>query len=398
MGDFGEKTDCINEKMLSYIAGQEMAEAALLVRKSGKLVYQNTWGGASCDSMYRMMSLTKIVTSIAILKLMEQGKVTLEDSIAKYLPAFSDMKVACDERYIGVEASQEKLLSCLPSFVLEEVKTVPAKRPITIRDLLSHSAGLEQGDVGFLTLYSMKEGDKTLKERVERYSHYVLGFQPGNGTGYSPICGFAVLGKLIEIISGMRYEEFLQKEICEPLEMKNTTFFLSEEQKAKLVPVYERADGKLVDVTGTKKDMNGFLLQNPIRFEDGSAGLFSTVADFEHVADMLCHHGRYRDSQFLKPETVELMHTPAAEKYMEPEPGLVWGLGVQIRENPGKAGSFATQGTYGWSGMFGTHLFVSPKDELEAVFVTNRCDLDGSHSYISREVERMVFQMYSESE
>ena len=88
MGDFGEKTDCINEKMLSYIAGQEMAEAALMVRKSGKLVYQNTWGGASCDSMYRMMSLTKIVTSIAILKLMEQGKVTLEDSIAKYLPAF----------------------------------------------------------------------------------------------------------------------------------------------------------------------------------------------------------------------------------------------------------------------------------------------------------------------
>lgn len=387
----------INEKMLSYLANQEMAEAALMVRKSGKIVYQNTWGGASYDSMYRMMSLTKIVTSIAILKLIEQGKVTLDDNIEKYLPAFSDMKVACDERYVGVEKDPEKLISCLPSFVLEEVKTVPAKRQITIRDLLSHSAGLEQGDVGLLTLYSMKSGDKTLEERVERYSHYVLGFQPGTQAGYSPICGFAILGKIIEIISGVRYEEFLQKEICEPLEMKSTTFFLSDEQQAKLVPVYERVDGKLVNVTGTKKDMNGFLMQDIIRFEDGSAGLFSTVVDFEHVADMLCHHGRYRDRQFLKPETVELMHIPAAVKYMEAEPGLVWGLGVQIRENPAKAGSFATKGTYGWSGMFGTHLFVSPKDELEAVFVTNRCDLDGSHSYISKEIERMVFQLYSES-
>lgn len=388
----------INEKMLSFIAGQDMAEAALIVRKSGKIVYQNTWGGASYDSMYRMMSLTKIVTSIAILKLMEEGKVALDDTVAKYLPAFSEMKVSCDERYAGVEHNQEKLLSCLPSFVLEEVKTVPAKRQITIRDLLSHSAGLEQGDAGLLTLYSMKSGDKTLDERVERYSDYVLGFQPGAGTGYSPISAFAILGKVVEVISGMRYEEFLQKEICEPLEMKNTTFFLSEEQQTRLVPVYERVDGKLVNVTGTKKDMTGFLMQDIIRFEDGSAGLFSTVVDFEHIADMLCHHGKYRGRQFLKAETVELMHTQAADKYMEPEPGLVWGLGVQIRQDPKRANSFATQGTYGWSGMFGTHLFVSPKDELEAVFVTNRCDLDGSHSYISREVERMVFQMYSESE
>lgn len=397
MGDFGEKTDCINEKMLSYIAGQEMAEAALLVRKSGKIVYQNTWGGASYDSMYRMMSLTKIITSISLLKLMEQGKVALDDPVAKYIPAFSDMKVADDKRYVGVENNQEKLVECLSFFELDKVKTVPAESQITIRDLLSHSAGLEQSDVGLLTLYSMKSGDKTLDERVERYSHYVLGFQPGTQTGYSPISSFAILGKIVELISGMRYEEYLQKEICEPLEMTNTTFFLTDEQRAKLVPVYERVGETLVNVTGTKKDMNGFLMQNPIQFEDGSAGLFSTVIDFEHVADMLCNKGMYHEKQFLKSETVELLHTQGAAKYMESEPGLVWGLGVQIRQDPERANSFATKGTYGWSGMFGTHLFVSPEDDLEAVFVTNRCDLDGSHSYISKEIERMVFRMYSES-
>ena len=107
---------------------------------------------------------------------------------------------------------------------------------------------------------------------------------------------------------------------------------------------------------------------------------------------MLLHNGVYEGKQVLKEETIALMQIEASEKHLEPDPGMVWGLSVKLRQEPQKSGSFATEGTYGWSGAFGTHYFVSPKDNLEAVFVTNRADLNGSGSYISQKVEELVFE------
>ncbi len=240
----------------------------------------------------------------------------------------------------------------------------------------------------------MKNEDETLEQRVNRYAGYVLDFQPGMGTGYSPMASFDILGRVTEIVSGMRLEEYLQKEIAQPLEMTSTTYFLNDEQKSRLVRVYKRQDESLTDVTGTKEDMWGTLRQDEAKFEQGCGGLFSTITDMEHLAEMLCNQGMYHGQQFLEARTVELMHTEAPKKHLEPEPGMVWGLGVRIRQNPKAADSYATEGTYGWSGAFGTHLVVSPKDNLEAVFMTNRTDLNGSGSYISREVERLVFGIW----
>lgn len=388
--------------MQEYVDHQEMSGGALMVRKNGELVYQNKWGMAcidskeeiSYDSIYRMMSMTKCVTAVAILQLIESGKLGLDDSLSKYVPEFKNMQVASDERYVIDMDHPKKILLQVPLFKMEKVKTVPADREITIRDLLSHSSGLEQGAVGLIAMMKMKIEDQILEDRVMRYSRYALDFQPGTGTSYSPLAGFDILGYVIERVSGMRFEEYLQRNICEPLEMKDTTFFLSDEQKKRLVHVYKREKETLKDVTGTKDDMFGMLHQDKMRFEEGSGGLFSTIVDYEHLVEMLCNHGSFHEKQILKPETVKLMHTEAAEQHLEPDPGTVWGLGVKIRQNPNAAKSFATEGTYGWSGAFGTHFFVSPKDHLEAVFMTNRTDLGGSGSYISAKVEELVFDIW----
>ena len=388
--------------MQEYVDHQEMSGGALMVRKNGELVYQNKWGMAcidskeeiSYDSIYRMMSMTKCVTAVAILQLIESGKLGLDDSLSKYVPEFKNMQVASVERYVIDMDHPKKILLQVPLFKMEKVKTVPADREITIRDLLSHSSGLEQGAVGLIAMMKMKIEDQILEDRVMRYSRYALDFQPGTGTSYSPLAGFDILGYVIERVSGMRFEEYLQRNICEPLEMKDTTFFLSDEQKKCLVHVYKREKETLKDVTGTKDDMFGMLHQDKMRFEEGSGGLFSTIVDYEHLVEMLCNHGSFHGKQILKPETVKLMHTEAAEQHLEPDPGTVWGLGVKIRQNPNAAKSFATEGTYGWSGAFGTHFFVSPKDHLEAVFMTNRTDLGGSGSYISAKVEELVFDIW----
>ena len=113
--------------------------------------------------------------------------------------------------------------------------------------------------------------------------------------------------------------------------------------------------------------------------------------DYDKFGYMLLNNGSYKGIELLRPDTVELMHTEAPAMHLEPEPGFVWGLGVKIRQNPDLSECKATKGTYGWSGAFGTHFFISPEDNLEVVFMTNRSDLNGSGSYISAKIEEMVF-------
>ena len=178
------------------------------------------------------------------------------------------------------------------------------------------------------------------------------------------------------------------------MNMKNTSFFLDENGRSKLVKVYKRKKDKLVNVTDTDEDLYGVMRMIPESFEAGSGGLYSTAEDYEHLARMLLNKGMFEGRQVFRKETIELLQKPGAYRYLEKDPGLTWGLGVKIRMDPEKAGSSASKGTYGWSGAFGTHFFVSPHDDLEAVFMTNRSDLDGASSYVSKKIEELVFKYW----
>lgn len=395
-------SNIIDSTIQSYVKNAELSGAALMVRKGGKVVYHNKWGWTDIAdqtpitdaSVFRMMSMTKPVTAVGILKLMEKGLLSLDDPITKFLPLFQNMQVSIDKRYEFRPGMNP--LSLLPKmlfFRMGNVKTEPATRDITIRDLLSHSSGLAQGIVGLLAMRKDKSIKKSLAQQADVLSQYVLDFQPGTGTGYSPLAGFDMLTRILEVASGMDADAYFRKEIFDPLGMADSFFWPDDTQKQHIVKCYKRKKNRLVDVTGTKDDMYG-ILACEAGYIAGCGGLFSTLADYDRFAQMLANGGTLDGVTILKPETVELMHTEAPEKHMEPDPGQVWGLGVKIRQDPAKGNLPVTAGTYGWSGAFGTHFFISPKDDLSCVWMTNRTDLGGSGSYISAKIEELVFSEF----
>ncbi len=399
-------SEMIERTMRDYLENSEISGAALCVVKDGRVVYRNRWGYSSLekgeeirnDSIYRMMSMTKPVTAAAVMILIERGLIGLDDPLSEYIPEFSEMRTADDERYVFSPQKMAGIGKLLQSFSFEDVKSRPCKREITIRDLLSHSSGLQQGLCGLLGMLGEKGEYVTLHDYALHYASYVLDFDPGEGTGYSPLAGFDILAYLVSLVSGVSFEEFIGREICRPLGMVDTTFFPSEEQKKRIVDVYKRVDGHLENVTGTADDMCAFLHQKEIRYEIGSGGLYSTLDDYTRFSMMLLNGGVLDGVRILSGEGVRAMHNEASLNHLEPEPGYVWGLGVKIRMDSVKGNSPLLNGSYGWSGAFGTHFFISPSDSLAAVFMTNRTDLGGSGSYISRRVEELVAAEFSEGE
>ena len=397
--------DSINRLLNSHITASEIPCAALIVRKNDEIVYQGCFGDADIktgaklkeDSVFRMMSMTKPVTAAGVLRLQEKGLLRIDDPVSAYLPAFKNMRVQNEARYepragIGpLEAARLFLF-----YKREKVKTVPAAREITLRDLLSHSAGIEQGVIGYIELMKDRRRYASLAEHVDAYADYILDFQPGTFTGYSPVAGFDILLRVCEVVSGKRADRFLKDEVFTPLGMKSATFDRSAVPAGKLVHVYKKTRTGLQDVTGTKKDMKDIL-----HFSDsyvcGSGGLFCTLSDYERFARMLCSEGVHEGTPFLSPDTVRLMRTEAAQNHLEPEPGYVWGLGVKIRQDKERGGFACTEGTYGWSGAYGTHFFVSPSDRLEAVFCTNVSNIGGSGSFLNPELEKQIFACYGGS-
>ena len=394
----------IDKMMEKYVDSQEIAGAALMVRKRGKLVYQNKWGYADqskqkpieYDSIYRMMSLTKVSVAVGVMKLVENGFLSLDTPLSEYIPSFRKPLVVNDPRYTVQEGdAPDTFLAKLALFDKDQVKTIPADRELTVRDLLSHSSGLEMGVYGILRMLKYPQIHRTLEETAAYYADYPLDFQPGTGTGYSGFASFDVLLRVCEIVTVLEGNEFMRKTVFEPLGMKDSTFILSPDQEKRLVRVYKRVDNTLTDVTGSGEDIESFL-HIAKGYPCGSGGLYSTITDYERLANMLCAKGTIDGAAYLKPETVRLMAEEAPKKHLEPEPGYVWGLGVKIRQDKDRGGFVATEGTYGWSGAFGTHLFVSPADKLDCVFTANRSDAGGSGFYISKAVEDMVFKTFTE--
>lgn len=382
------KINEIDDTIKAYIANNELHDGALAVYRGNERIYSNAWGGADENSVYRMMSMTKPLVAAGIMLLSDRRLLNIDDPLRMYIPEFSDMRVCSDKRYEwkGVP-DRLGFIWHLLTFSMDRVKTVPAERDITLRDLLSHSSGLEQGLAGLMAMTKNKKKKRESLEALARmYSAYALDFQPGKGTGYSPLAGFDMLARVTEVVSGKSADVFLRENLFEPLGMKDTYF----KQDDRVVKVWKRKKEKLIDVTGTKDDMDGMLNKGE-NYISGSGGVYSTCADYSRFARMLLNGGELDGVRILRPETVRLMHTEAPLLHLEPAPGYVWGLGMRICTDPGKASRSVTKGTYGWSGAFGTHFFVSPEDNICAVWVTNRTDLNGSGSYISRKTEDLVF-------
>lgn len=396
-------TQEIQRTIDAYIQNQELAGCALLVRRDEEVLYENTFGYSNIaarqviarDSLYRLMSMTKPITAVAVMQLAEQGKIELDAPLNRYLHGFTAMRVVNDKRYAYHEGMNAlSLLPGLLTFRLKAPRTVPAERDITIRDLLCHASGLEQGIYGLISMKLDKSKRESLAALEQKYSTMPLDFQPGKGGGYSPLAGFDLLARVVEVVSGLPFDAYLQQNLFDPLGMQDTAFRLDDAQTARLVHVYKHEKNRLRDVTDTAEDMDS-LLKRGENYTAGCGGLYSTLHDYDRFAHMLLNGGEVDGVRVLQPETVRLMGQQGSPDYPDPDPGCAWGLGMKIRKDPRKAKSACTAGTFGWSGAFGTHFFVSPKDHLSAVWMMNRSDIDGAGSYISKKIEELVFGCFA---
>lgn len=367
-------TEKINRRMQELTDSGEMAAGTLMISQNHTCIFQGKWGymnqekmiPVQYDTIFRIMSMTKVLTAAGVMKLYEEHKIGLDDEVVKYIPEYGNMMV------------------CQPDGT--EVKAI---RELTIRDLLTHSSGIGMNMESDRKLDELSNVEDQIKDRVLRWSSVPLDFQPGTKTGYSPKANFDILAYIIEFVSGMSFEQYMKKFVFMPLEMTDTCFHLNNMQEERLMQLYKTVDGKYINVTGSELDVNRFAKIGS-HYTCGSGGAYSTVMDYHKFTEMLCNEGCYNGMQILKPETVRAMYTEMAYEHPIEIPGLEWGLGVRVRKDPDKAGSHAYRGTYGWSGAFGTHMFVSPEQRLAVTFMMNRENIGGADSYIIDELEALI--------
>ena len=365
-----------------------------MVFQDGKLIYEKSYGlrdRESGDSMrgnelYFIQSMTKPIVSAALMTLYDEGKFQLDDPVSKYLPEFSSLQVVKDP----TQGSS--------------TGTYPAVSPVTIRQALSHTAGMSHGiapiayDKEIWNALILNPNIKTLGERVTALSKLPLMWEPGSKWNYSFTPD--IVGRLVEVISGKDLSAYLQEKIFDPLGMKETGYNLSEDQQKRVMVVY----GFNPDSSLRRMDPQPSMSRNTIY--SGVNALFSSAKDYLTFATMLLNRGELNGKRILKPETVDLMssdHTGGIRYRLDTssqyvrlgngivtdslgtlnlEPGYQFGLGLAIVQDPAKAKrTAATKGEFFWSGANSTYFFVNPSKKLVGIFMTQVASVGNPNPY-----------------
>lgn len=356
----------IDARMQSYIDDGKLAGIVLLVAREGKVAHAGVYGKMDIeaglamrrDALFRIYSMTKPITGVALMTLYDEGRFELDDPVAKYLPGFETVKV-----FTGKNGDQ--------------VTVTDLERPITVRDLMCHTAGLAYGISKATPVDEMyteaKLLDRTqnLDSMLERMLKIPLAAQPGERWMYS--ISVDVQGKLIEKLSGKPLDEFLAERIFQPLKMADTAFYVPAEKLDRLAVNYGKKDGKLTPIDGSKTSQYA---TKPVLLS-GGGGLVSTADDYLRFAQMLLNRGELDGARILKSETVDLMtrnHLP--EKLVPIGLGPVrmanmgFGLDFAVRVKTEKGEPKGSLGEYGWGGAASTQFFVAPEEELICIGMT----------------------------
>jgi CubicO group peptidase (beta-lactamase class C family) len=362
-GVSSERLDRMHKAMQAFVDRHDLPGVVVLIARNGKTVDFRAIGGAKTDSLFRLASMSKPITSVAIMILFDEGKLLLTDPVAKYLPEFKDMKVAV-----------------LPKDGKGPPKLVPAERPITIRDLLTHRSGITYGfmDGGPVGDAYRKNGVEdglgdsavTLADNVARLAKAPLANQPGKEFRYG--LSVDVLGRVVEVVSGQPFDTFLSERIFKPLKMNDTGFVVSDTKWARLVQV----------LTGGQPMKDHFererLVATPQAFHpgkkylSGGAGLVGTASDYARFCQMMLNGGELDGARILSRKTVEFMtasHTRDLPHELGDDGGD-FGLGFAVTMDVGATQKPGSVGAFGWAGAYGTVFFIDPKEKLVAVLMT----------------------------
>lgn len=392
VGMSSERLQRIEQMLDRRIAAGEMTGAVAIVARRGKVAYLTARGVMDLETkqpvtpatMFRIASMTKPVTSIAVMMMVEEGKVRLNDPVSRYIPEFKNLKVAVPNAAPRGEAPAPGQAGGgrggrggAPSF-----STVAPQREVTVKDLLTHVSGLASGGMSNSSVQPVarKQGEK-LADYIPRLGGTTLEFQPGTRWAYSAQAGHDTLGRIVEIASGIPLNEFFQKRIFEPLGMKDITFWPSEAQWPRVASVYNRG------ANGLTKNNNPNGMSSNVYFM-GSGGLISTAEDYIPFGIMLANGGELNGKRILGKKTVEMLssvHVP--DTLPGRAAGEGYGLGVRVVSDHVKRGTMLSTGTFGWSGVYGTHFFVDPVEQTVGVLLVQT-----SIGEVNRDFEDLVAQ------
>lgn len=348
-----------------YVADGRLPGAVVTVLRDGAVVYEHATGFAdleartplATDAIFRIASQTKAIVSVAVMMLQEDGALLISDPVGRYLPAFAETTVA----------------EPLPDGGYD---VVAAGRPITVRDLLTHTAGIGYGsgaggerwaEAG-ITGWYFAHREEPVRATVDRMGSLPFQAQPGESFVYG--YNTDILGALVEAVSGQTLEAFLHSRIFEPLEMRDTHFYLPPEKRDRLATVYNRRiPGELVRARdGEGMDAQGQYVDGPRRSFSGGAGLLSTARDYARFLQMMLDGGTLDDARILSPASVALMTSNHVGDLFAP--GMGFGLGFSVRLDLGEAGEPGSLGDYGWGGAYHTTYWVDPVERLVVVYFT----------------------------
>ena len=377
-----ERLSRIDRVMETHIAEQKIAGGVTLLARHGKIAHLRTYGMMDVeagkpmtpDTIFRIASMTKPITSVAVMMLYEEGHFRLHESVSKFIPAFKEMYVLP------------------PEDAEDSVQPVPATQQITIWNLLTHTDGLtyhwnkrlgaQYTDAGIT--HGLLQDESTLAEKMKILATIPLLHQPGAEYEYG--LSIDVLGYLVEVVSGMSLDAFFSERIFKPLGMKDTHFFIPETKRQRIATVYGRTKDGPITRKSQEPTVDGSLIYStdypyngPRTYFSGGGGLVSTAPDYVRFAQMMLNGGKFNGVRLLSRKTVELMTTDQLAK-MDVNYGF--GLGFGVVRNTSDLRDIGSVGRYGWSGFFFTSFFIDPQEQMIGIFMcqlhpTGGLDLGG---------------------
>lgn len=374
LGFSAERLERITEHLQQSVADGIMVGGEALIARHGEVVYRRTFGMSDrelerptiADTLYRIYSMTKPITAVALMMLYEEGRFQLNDPLSQHLPEFSDLRVS-DE---GVD---------------DETQLRDAARQPTIRDLLRHTAGLTYGVFGNTTVDKAYRDagllqSPDLETFARRLAALPLQYDPGEKWHYS--VAVDLQGRLVEVLSGTSFDEFLRERIFEPLGMSDTAFVLSPRQVTRLAQLYSPKDTEIswsepwkLSNTQVLEVADPRLSEAFIEggyFASGGGGLISSTGDYFRFSQMLLNGGELDGTRLLSPRTVDHMRRNHVAG-LNTDSLLMndgFGLGVAVTVEPGRSGEIGSAGSYGWGGAAGTRFWIDPEEDLIAIFMT----------------------------
>lgn len=394
LGLSSERLDRIDESIQKDIDEERIAGAVALVARHGETAYFKPFGMSDReaqrpmqkDTIFRICSMTKPITSVAVMMLYEEGQFMLNDPVSDYIPEFTEMQV--------LDPPYPECGNSLPS------KLTKAKRPITIRHLLTHTSGLTYiWDPILGKQYDKKavgsglvQQEGTVGEAVKRLATIPLLFHPGENYMYS--AADEVLGYLVEVVSGMTLDDFFEERIFAPLGMTDTYFYLPEDKVARLARAYTYFDGKGLQVCpeepitlGTLKYSADYPYKGPKTYFAGGAGLCSTAKDYLKFCQMLLNNGILNDVRLLSRKSVELISHNHVGDLLKT---AGYGLGFGTLSEPSHLRELGSIGSYYWGGFFYTSFIIDPKEDMIVIFMSQLYPTGGLN--LSYKVWNLAYQ------